>query len=120
MGWLRNLERWLRKNVWNPAKRTVADELKANLDKIDAAVQKAVIAYAQSVGGEPFAFFVAAAIAQIGLSDAASKFVQGLIDRLGASTSRSVEATRVGREWNATNVHARDLMNGIRSEASKA
>lgn len=119
MGWLRNLERWFRKNILNVAKKGVATELKANLGRIDAAVQQAVTAYAASVGGEPFAFFIAMAIAQIGLSDAANKFVQGLIDHLDAGTSRSVPFSPAGRRRQADE-YAQDLRGAIRNEAAKA
>ena len=113
MGWLRNIERWLRRHVLNPAKKNVAGELKARLSDIDAVVQKAVLSYAASVGGEPLAVFVSVAMAQLGLSDAAGKWVQGVIDRLGAGQTRSVDATRDAKRQAAA------IMAAIREEASK-
>lgn len=112
MGWLRSIERWLRRYVLNPAKRSVAGELKARLGDIDAALQKAVLSYAASLGKEPLALFVSVAIAQLGLSDAASKWVQALIDRLGAGSSRSVVHDPARQ--------AAAIMAAIREEAAKA
>jgi hypothetical protein len=119
MGWLRNLERWLRKNLWNPAKRTVAGELKQRLGDIDAAVQGAVLAYAASVGGEPLATFLAVAMQGLGLSDAASKWVQGLIDRLGAGSNRGLQTTMAAERKAVARNNAATLMAAIREEASK-
>lgn len=120
MNFLKRIERWLRRNIWNPAKKSVAAELKARLTDIDAAVQKAVMVYAASVGGEPLAAFLGVALGEIGLSDAASKWVQGLIDRLGAGASRSVQpATPQGRA-HVAGKDAEKLLAAILEEASKA
>lgn len=120
MNIFKRIERWFRKNILNPAKKSVAAELKGRLTDIDAAVQKAVMVYAASVGGEPLAAFLGVALQGLGLSDAASKWVQGLIDGLGAGASRSVQpATPQGRA-HAAGKDAEKLLAAIREEANKA
>lgn len=120
MGWLRNLERWLRRNIWNPGKASIASELKSRLPEIEAAVEKAVTSYAAATGGEPFALFLTLAIQRIGLGAAAAKWVQAIIDRLEAGTSRAQQpASAAGREWVAK-TPAHEFLRQIREEAGKA
>lgn len=119
MNIFRKIERWFRVRVLNQARQTVAQEIAASLDQISGAIDRAIVQYAESVGGQPLAVFVAVALGNIGLSAAAVRLLQDLVGRtLGAGTSRGVRGAR-DREA-AAREDIRPLIAAIREEARKA
>lgn len=114
---LKALERLFRRRVVNPAKNTLAAELAANLDRIDGAIEQAILRYAESVGGQPLAVFVSVAIANLGLSDRVNQFVADLLKRLSPSPTRATGLP--GREDAARRALV-SLRAAIREEAGKA
>lgn len=114
---LKALERLFRRRVVNPAKNTLAAELAASLDRIDGAIEQAILRYAESVGGQPLAVFVSVAIANLGLSDRVNQFVADLLKRLSPSPTRA--AGLPGREDAARRALV-SLRAAIREEAGKA
>ena len=121
MNWFRKqlqkAERWLRRQIVGPAKNTLAAELAANLDRIDGAIEQAILRYAESVGGQPLAVFVSVAIANLGLSDRVNQFVADLLKRFAPSPTRA--AGLPGREDAARRALV-SLRAAIREEAGKA
>lgn len=114
---LKALERLFRRRVVNPAKNTLSAELAANLDRIDGAIEQAILRYAASVGGLPLATFVSAAIGNLGLSDRINTFVGDLLKRFAPAPTRA--STPPAREDAARRALV-SLRAAIREEASKA
>lgn len=113
---LKALERLFRRRVVNPTKNTLAAELAASLDRIDGAIEQAILRYAASVGGPPLAVFVSVAIANLGLSDRVNGFIGDLLKRLSPAPTRAAGAS--GREDAARRALV-SLRAAIREEAGK-
>lgn len=108
------------RRLFNRGKESLAAELKRRLPQIETALETAAIQWAAATGGEPLAFFVGVAIRELRLTDAARRFVESQITRLGAGSSR---ATTMGTQASRETVARRDiapLLAAIREEASKA
>lgn len=124
MSWLssafRAIERLFRRRVLNPAKQTVAQELSANLNRIDDVVKGAVLKYANGLGGTPLSYFVSVAFDSLGLSSAASMFLRGLLGQISAGASRAVETSRVEEDWeNAGMEEVTPVLAAIRAKAAE-
>lgn len=107
------------RRLFNRGKESLAAELKRRLPQIEGALETAAIRWAGQTGGEPLAFFVGVAIRELRLSEAATRFADGLIVRLGAGSSRATHfATEEGRlEFARKDIGP--MLAAIREEASK-
>lgn len=120
MNIFKRIEQWFRRQVLNPGKRAVARELSDNLERVVGAIDQAAIRWAAQTGGEPLAFFVGVALDELQLSASVRRFLEGLLPRLGAGSSR---ATTMGTQASRETVARRDiapLLAAIREEAAKA
>ena len=108
------------RRLLNRGKQSLAAELRKALPQIEGALETAAIRWAGQTGGEPLAFFVGVAVRELRLSEAATRFAEGLLGRLGSGSSRSVPG---GTEASRIVVAKRDIgpmLAAIREEASKA
>lgn len=107
------------RRLLNRGKQSLASELRKALPQIEGALETAAIRWAAATGGEPLAFFVGVAVRELRLTDAARRFVESQITRLGAGSSRATHfATAEGRlEFARKDIGP--MLAAIREEASK-